>query len=113
MSERVGFSLKLLVIGYAIGAGLAMILAAFGTLTRFGADVMSVLAALFNPLPGIVLLPLAFLWFGIGIPSMVFVLAHSVLWPLALSAHAGFQTVPRRCGCAAAITACAVSGSPC
>jgi NitT/TauT family transport system permease protein len=99
--DRIGLSLKLLLIGYAVGVVLAMLLAGFGAFTRFGADVMSVLAAVFTPLPGIALLPLALLWFGLGAPSMVFVLAHSVMWPLALSAHAGFGAVPetlRLCG---------------
>jgi NitT/TauT family transport system permease protein len=39
---------------------------------------------MFNPLPAIALLPLALIWFGLGNASLVFVLIHSVLWPLAL-----------------------------
>lgn len=34
------------------------------------------------------------LWFGLGTGSLVFVLVHSVLWPLALTTYAGFQAVP-------------------
>lgn len=49
---------------------------------------------MFNPLPAIALLPLALLWFGLGTGSLVFVLVHSVLWPLALTTYAGFQAVP-------------------
>jgi NitT/TauT family transport system permease protein len=49
---------------------------------------------MFNPLPAIALLPLALLWFGLGRNSLLFVLVHAVLWPLALAAHAGFQNVP-------------------
>ena len=48
---------------------------------------------MFNPLPAIALLPLALLWFGLGIPSLVFVMVHSVLWPLALNTHTGFLSV--------------------
>lgn len=47
-----------------------------------------------NPLPAIALLPLALLWFGLGTGSLVFVLVHSVLWPLALTTYASFQAVP-------------------
>src|SRR5690606_24287225 len=46
-----------------------------------------------NPLPAIALLPLALLWFGLGEGSLIFVLVHSVLWPLALSTYAGFLGV--------------------
>lgn len=49
---------------------------------------------MFNPLPAIALLPLALLWFGLGRASLVFVLVHSVMWPLALNAYAGFGSVP-------------------
>ncbi|TXD91013.1 DUF3619 family protein [Mitsuaria sp. TWR114] len=40
------------------------------------------------------LLPLALLWFGLGSGSLIFVLVHAVLWPLALAASAGFAAVP-------------------
>ena len=51
------------------------------------------LTAMFNPLPAIALLPLALLWFGLGTPSIVFVLIHSVLWPVSLNTHSGFLAV--------------------
>ena len=47
-----------------------------------------------NPLPAIALLPLALLWFGLGRASLIFVIVHSVMWPLALNTYAGFQGVP-------------------
>jgi acyl-CoA dehydrogenase len=48
---------------------------------------------MFNPLPAVALLPLALLWFGIGMGSLIFVIVHSVLWAVALNTHAGFQSV--------------------
>jgi NitT/TauT family transport system permease protein len=50
---------------------------------------------MFNPLPAIALLPLALMWFGLGTTSLLFVLVHSVMWPLALNTFAGFQSVPQ------------------
>ena len=38
-------------------------------------------------------MPLALIWFGLGSGSIVFVLVHSVLWPVALNTHAGFMAV--------------------
>ncbi len=49
---------------------------------------------MFNPLPAIALLPVALLWFGIGTPSLIFVIVHSVLWPVALACYGGFLAVP-------------------
>ena len=56
--------------------------------------VLSTLTAMFNPLPAIALLPLALIWFGLGTPSLVFVIIHSVLWAVALNTLIGFRGVP-------------------
>ena len=86
-------SLQMLLEGYAIGVALAVVVTTFAITTRLGNDLLATLTAMFNPLPAIALLPLALLWFGLGNGSMLFVLAHSVLWPLALNVHAGYQGV--------------------
>jgi len=86
-------SLQTLLIGYAIGVALAAVLAGLAASSRFGDDVLTTLTAMFNPLPAIALLPLALLWFGLGLPSILFVLVHSVLWPLALNTASGFAAV--------------------
>lgn len=91
---RTGISLGLLLQGYALGIALALGLSAAAVATRTGRDVLSALTALFNPLPAIALLPLALLWFGLGAGSLVFVLVHAVLWPVALATLSGFQGVP-------------------
>ena len=86
-------SLKILLIGYSIGTITALVLAGIAASTRLGEDLLATLTAMFNPLPAIALLPLALLWFGLGTPSLLFVLTHAVLWPLALNASAGFASV--------------------
>ncbi len=92
--QRAGASLSLLLRGYALGAAAALVLSALATSTRLGRDLLSLLTSMFNPLPAIALLPLALLWFGLGPASLVFVIVHSVLWPLALATHSGFSAVP-------------------
>lgn len=92
--EKAGVSLGLLLRGYVLGIAAAFALTALAATTRLGRDLLSTLTAMFNPLPAIALLPLALLWFGLGSQSLLFVLVHAVLWPLALAAHAGFQNVP-------------------
>ena len=91
---RTGISLALLLQGYVLGIALALGLSAAAVATRTGRDVLGALTALFNPLPAIALLPLALLWFGLGAGSLVFVLVHAVLWPVALATLSGFQGVP-------------------
>jgi NitT/TauT family transport system permease protein len=87
-------SLSVLLQGYFGGILAALVLTTLAVSTQFGRDLLSTLTAMFNPLPAIALLPLALLWFGLGRGSLVFVLVHSVLWPLALNTYAGFQGVP-------------------
>lgn len=86
-------SLKVLLMGYGIGVALAATLAGIAVTTRLGEDLLATLVSMFNPLPAIALLPLALLWFGLGNPSLLFVLVHAVLWPLALNMSSGFSSV--------------------
>lgn len=87
-------SLVVLVQGYALGIAGALVLTTLAVSTQLGRDLLTTLTSMFNPLPAIALLPLALLWFGLGQGSLLFVLVHSVLWPLALNTYAGFQAVP-------------------
>jgi len=92
--ERTRLSLGVLLQGYAVGVAAALVLTGLAVVTTTGRDLLATLTAMFNPLPAIALLPLALLWFGLGQASLVFVLVHSVLWPLALATFAGFEGVP-------------------
>lgn len=91
--EKTWVSIRVLVQSYVIGLLLAGLLTAFAVSTRIGNDLLEMLTAMFNPLPAIALLPLALIWFGLGAPSIVFVVVHSVLWAVALNAHSGFSAV--------------------
>lgn len=91
---KAGISLSLLLQGYGLGIAAAFALTTLAVSTQPGRDLLGTLTSMFNPLPAIALLPLALLWFGLGKASLVFVLVHSVLWPLALNTYAGFQAVP-------------------
>jgi len=86
-------SLKTLLMGYVLGVLGAALLTALAVTSRIGNDLLSTLTAMFNPLPAIALLPLALIWFGLGNPSLIFVLVHSVLWPVSLNTHSGFLAV--------------------
>ena len=86
-------SLKLLLTGYAIGIGIAAVLVILAVGSRIGSDLLTTLTAMLNPLPAIALLPMAMLWFGLGPGAIIFTLLHSIIWPVALNTHSGFQSV--------------------
>ena len=94
-------SIAVLFKGYVIGVVIAAVLTSMAVSTRIGNDFLATLTSMFNPLPAIALLPLAMLWFGLGETSLIFVLVHAVLWPLALNTLSGFTSVSetmRMCG---------------
>jgi len=86
-------SIQVLLVGFATGTLLAGLLTVFAISTRIGTDFLETMTAMFNPLPAIALLPLALIWFGLGMGSLVFVLVHSVMWAVALNTLAGFRGV--------------------
>lgn len=92
--DKAAISLQVLVQGYVLGIVGALVLTTLAVSTQLGRDVLTTLTSMFNPLPAIALLPLSLLWFGLGQGSLLFVLVHSVLWPLSLNTYAGFQAVP-------------------
>src|SRR5215470_11018793 len=91
--QRLGVTLRMLAMGYGIGLLLAGVFVTLAVSTRLGADLLSTLTAMFNPLPAIAMLPLALLWFGLGQPAIVFTIVNSVLWAVALNTQAGCLAV--------------------
>src|SRR5690606_24918285 len=91
--QRAWVSIWVLLKGYALAVLIAAVLTSLAVSTRLGNDLLATLTAMFNPLPAIALLPIALLWFWLGDPSLIFLLIHAVLWPLALNTHSGFMAV--------------------
>jgi NitT/TauT family transport system permease protein len=92
--NRTATSLRTLAIGYACGLACAAVFTTFAVASTIGTRILATLTAMFNPLPAIALLPLALIWFGLGTPSLVFVIIHSVLWAVSLNTLSGFRAVP-------------------
>jgi NitT/TauT family transport system permease protein len=90
---RAGTSMRVLLQGYSLGLAFAFVFTVLAMTTQIGNDLLETLTAMLNPLPAIALLPLALVWLGLGDPSIVFVLIHAVMWPVALNTHSGFQSV--------------------
>jgi NitT/TauT family transport system permease protein len=94
LPAKTAISLNVLLKGYFLGIVVAFLITTLAVSTQIGRNLLSTLTAMFNPLPPIALLPLSLLWFGLGQMSIIFVLVHSVLWPLALNTYTGFLGVP-------------------
>jgi NitT/TauT family transport system permease protein len=89
------FTLKLILEGFLIALGLAITLAVFAYISKMGEGLVDTLLAIMHPLPGLALLPLIILWLGTGTPSIIFIIVHSVVWPLLLNLMIGFKSIPK------------------
>lgn len=88
------YSLELILKGLCIGLILAVILSSLAILFKPLSGLVETLVSIAHPLPGIALLPLIILWFGAGEISIIFIIVHSVVWPLVLNLLAGFKAIP-------------------
>jgi NitT/TauT family transport system permease protein len=92
LSDTTWTTLRLLLKGVGIGASVAVVLTAFATLSKFGEDVLLFLTAILNPLPGVAVLPIAMLIFGLSEDAILFVIANATIWPIAIALNTGFKT---------------------
>lgn len=89
------FSLVIILEGLLIGTLLALVLAIVSRTGDTMNSFVDTLITLAHPLPGIALLPIIILWLGTGRSAIVFIIVHSVLWPLLLNIIAGFKATPK------------------
>ncbi|CDX13721.1 taurine transporter subunit; membrane component of ABC superfamily [Mesorhizobium sp. ORS 3324] len=80
-----------LIVAIAVGVPVGL---AIG-ISRVGRGVFDPLLEFLRPIPPLAYLPLVVIWFGIGEPSKILVIAIAMLAPVALSTAAGVRGVPR------------------
>ena len=88
------FSLFMIFKGLFFSLLAVLFLSYLGVLFPFVGNILETLISIFDPLPGIALLPIAMLWFGISEASIIFIILHSVIWPMLLNFMTGFKSVP-------------------
>lgn len=94
MLVKLAFSMRLIAIGIIISIGLTIVLTLLAMFSKSVKSLINTLISVFDPLPGIALLPLAILWVGIGDKAIVFIMIHSIIWPMLLNIIGGFNSVP-------------------
>jgi NitT/TauT family transport system permease protein len=85
-------TLRILATGLAIGVAAAAAFVVFASLTTVGEDLLVMLGSILNPLPGVAVLPLAMLWFGLSENAILFAIANATVWPIAINVSTGFRT---------------------
>ncbi len=92
--DQIARSIGIVMLGLINALVMTSFMIALSGKFRLFKDVFSTLCALFHPLPGIAILPIFMIWFGIGKASIVAVIMHSVLWPLYTNLVAGVNSIP-------------------
>jgi NitT/TauT family transport system permease protein len=92
LARQTWTTLRILLTGVGIGALVAAGLTAFATLSKVGEDLLNLLTSILNPLPGVAVLPLAMLLFGLNEAALRFVIANATIWPIAIALSTGFKT---------------------
>ncbi len=92
--KQIIFSLSLIIQGLIISLIIALLFSLLSLISKNFNSLLDTLIALAHPLPGIALMPLVLIWFGVGTASILFIIVHSVLWPLVLNLRTGFKAIP-------------------
>jgi len=93
LMSMVLYSLSLILKGMLIGIILAFIFSSLAVVNRVFYDIYNLIVSIMDLIPGVALLPLAILWFGIGEITIIFIMIHSILWPMSRSIIDGFSSV--------------------
>lgn len=92
--RQLGTSLAIIAAGSAMATICALAAVILSGASRWVNEALDAAGALFHPLPGIALLPVIILWFGVGTTAVTVVIVHSVFWPLLTNLQAGRRAMP-------------------
>lgn len=87
-------SMRLVLLGVLISFLLAIAFALMCTYSRILESLILSLCTIFNPLPGMAVMPVLMMWFGIGDGVILALICHAVLWPLTTNLLVGFRSIP-------------------
>jgi NitT/TauT family transport system permease protein len=86
-------SLYRVVVGFLIGAGLALPLGLLMGSSQRIYGLMNLTVQVIRPIPPIAYIPLAILWFGLGNPPALFLIALGAFFPVLMNTIAGVRQV--------------------
>jgi sulfonate transport system permease protein len=93
LQDAAGISIQRVVIGFVIGASIALVLAAVAGLSRIGDDAVDPPMQMLRTVPHFGLLPLLVLWLGIDESPKIALIALGVAFPLYVNTVAGIRGV--------------------
>ena len=86
-------SLYRVIVGFLVGAGLALPIGLSMGASRIAYAWLNPLFQLLRPIPPIAYIPLSILWFGLGNPPAIFLIALGAFFPVLMNTIAGVRQV--------------------
>ncbi|MBN2259093.1 MAG: ABC transporter permease subunit [Clostridiales bacterium] len=89
------YSFAAIIIGLSISIILSLAIALLSIKYTWSMDFFKFLNSILHPLPGIAVLPVLIIWFGVGYSSIFALIIHSVLWPILTNLFSAIETFPK------------------
>lgn len=91
LSGEIGTTLESYTEGLTLAIALGVLLGIVIGSSRTLLDAFSVVIEFLRPIPAVALIPLAILFFGVGVPTVRFVVAYAALWPVLINTLYGVR----------------------
>lgn len=88
-------SILVIMVGLCISVSIGGILIILCNCSKIVYGFVNTLCVILTPLPGIAIMPIIIMLFGINVGSMIVLMLHSVLWPFITNVLSGFRSVPK------------------
>lgn len=92
--EQIGNSFVMILCGFSVSILAASVLIVLCNYSAVVDSLARTICVIFSPLPGVAIMPLIIMFFGINESSMIVLMVHSVLWPLVINILGGIKTIP-------------------
>jgi sulfonate transport system permease protein len=93
LQQNLLISLQRAAIGLALGIAVGVTLAVIAGLFRIGEDLVDPTIQIIRSVPILGLIPLVIIWFGVGDPARLFLIALGTSFPIYLNTYAGIRNV--------------------
>jgi NitT/TauT family transport system permease protein len=88
-------SIGIIALGLVIAFILAILLSLISVNSPVAESFVDTITAIAHPLPGLAIMPLIIIWFGMGTNAVLIVIVHASLWPILTNMKGGILSVPR------------------
>lgn len=104
MVRHIGHTVYALILGFVIASIISTALGLLMGINRTVYQWLNPIVAFFMPIPTVAIVPVVILWLGLGMQTVVFIVALGASFPIIYTAASGVQSTPKKQIWAAEIT---------